>query len=188
MMSFSRHTIILLTAAAASLHAGQWTEPVEVRQEETLCLVYRARLDGQFLVVRASIEPGWHTFSMDNKLRADEKLAGKPSLGIDRPTEITVTGGLEIAGPWRQLPPKDFSKPDLRWFSWGYEGEALFAAPVRNTGKAPAEIGIRGQACTETSCKNIDVSITLPARSQTNSSAAGIDLKKLIPVRQASPR
>ena len=67
---------------------------------------------------------------MDNKLRAQEKLAGKRSLGIDSPTEIVFAEGLELNGPWYQSVPRDFSKPELRWYSWGFEGQALFVAKV----------------------------------------------------------
>src|SRR5262250_1020950 len=75
-------------ASQSSAHAADWTDPVEVRQEAKRCVSYRARLDGQFLVVEASHEEGWHTYAMDNTQRAQEKLAGRKSLGIDRPTEI----------------------------------------------------------------------------------------------------
>src|SRR5580693_10713429 len=115
---------------AVVLIAGGWTAPVEVRFQEDLCLSYKARLDGPFLVVRATVEPGWHTFAMDNKQRAEEKLAGKRSLGIDHPTEIVLSGGLEAVGPWYQSAPKNFSKPELRWFSWGYEQQAFFVTRV----------------------------------------------------------
>ena len=142
----------------------------EVRHDETLCLAYQATLEGGYLVVRAAIEPGWHTFAMDNELRAKEKLAGRQSLGIDRQTDITLSGGLATAGAWYQTQPKDFSKPELRWFSWGFERQAVFAAKVRRTGGAPARIHIRGQACTETTCKNIDVELPGP---QTAATAAG---------------
>src|SRR5262249_38088666 len=157
----SKLTRIMMFAAGfgAAAASGGWSDAVEVHHDESLCLSYRARMDGPFLVVRAIIEPGWHTFAMDNKRRAEEKLAGKRSLGIDHPTEITVSGGLEAIGPWHQSPPKDFSKPDLRWFSWGFEREALFVGKVRRSGAAPARIEIRGQACTDTTCKNIDVTV-----------------------------
>ena len=171
-----------LLAAANAANPGAWTEPVEVRHEETLCLTYRARLDGDYLVIRAAIEPGWHTFSMDNKRRAEEKLAGKRSLGIDRPTEITLNGGVELAGPWLQTPPRDFSKPELRWFSWGFEKEAMFAAKVRRVRTLATQITIRGQACTDVTCKNIDAEITLPPAPAT-AAKAEIDRKDLIPVR-----
>lgn len=173
--------VLTIVAAAAGAAPGQWSEPVEVRHDENLCLSYRARLDGGVLVVRAAIEPGWHTFAMDNKQRAEEKLAGKRSLGIDHPTEITLTG-LQLAGPWFQSPPKDFSKPELRWFSWGFEGQAVFAAKVR-LGAAPARIAIRGQACTETTCKNIDVALALPANRGGSGGPSEVEWKSLVQVR-----
>ena len=149
-------------AAVWLLGAAQAAAPrAEVRHDDNLCLAYQAAQQGDYLVVRAAIEPGWHTFAMDNERRAKEKLAGKMSLGIDRQTEITLTGGLSAAGAWQQTSPKDFSKPDLRWFSWGFEREAVFAVKVRRSAPAPTKIQIRGQACTETTCKNIDVEMTL---------------------------
>jgi hypothetical protein len=168
---------------AASSGAGDWSDPIEVRQDETLCLSYQSKVDGGFLIVRAAIAPGWHTFSMDNKARAEEKLAGKPSLGIDRPTEIAVGGGAEVEGPWYQSPPKDFSRPELRWFSWGFEREAVFAARVRPSAGGPARIAIRGQACTETACKNIDVALSVPAPAAAVGASAPGAIKGLVPVR-----
>jgi hypothetical protein len=171
----------LFASFLPAIAAGPWSAPVEVRHEETLCLTYRARLDGDYLVVRAAIEPGWHTFSMDNKKRAEEKLAGRRSLGIDQPTEIKLSGGLEAVGPWYQTAPKDFSKPELRWFSWGFEKEALFAVRVRRLGAVPARLAIRGQACTDVTCKNIDASLTLPPAPA--GAATEIKLAEFVPVR-----
>ena len=179
-MIFTLAVMLILFAAPA--RPGEWSDAVEVRHEENLCVSYRARLDGEFLVVRAVIEPGWHTFAMDNRKRAEEKLAGKKSLGIDHPTEIALSGGLAVAGPWYQSPPKDFSKPELRWFSWGFERQALFAAKVRRSGSAASTIALRGQACTETTCKNIDVEISLPPGGS-KGSRPEIDLKEMVAVR-----
>jgi len=167
---------------ALLLFAAAWTNPVEVHHDENLVVAYQARLDGPYLVVRASLQPGWHTFAMDNKVRAEEKLAGRKSLGIDHPTEIAVSGGLQTVSQWLETPPKDFSKPELRWFSWGYERQALFAAKVKRTGGSPAHIALKGQACTETTCKNIDVEVTLPV-GKTDASPAELDVKTLVPVR-----
>jgi hypothetical protein len=169
----------------AHVHAarpGEWSNAVEVRHEENLCVSYQARLDGPYLVVRATVEPGWHTFAMDNKQRAEEKLAGKRSLGIDHPTEIVLSGGLEAVGPWYQSPPKDFSRPELRWFSWGFEGQAVFVTKVRRSGSGQARIVIRGQACTETTCKNIDVAMPF-ALTDTGADKADVNLKNLVQVR-----
>lgn len=98
---------VMMLCAANAAGPGTWSAPTEVRSDDNLCLTYRARLDGSYLVISAKIEPGWHTFAMDNKARAEEKLAGKKALSVDQPTEFTLTG-LEVAGPWFQTAPKDF--------------------------------------------------------------------------------
>ncbi|HET6961391.1 MAG TPA: hypothetical protein VFJ27_02800 [Terriglobia bacterium] len=166
---------------AGVIRGGEWTSPVEVRHDVQKCVSYRARLTGDFLVIQATHEAGWHTFAMDNKLRAQERLAGKRSLGIDGPTEILVAQGLEVAGPWYQSVPKEFSKPELRWYSWGFEGQALFVAKARRVGAGPASVSVRGQACSETTCKNIDLTISVPLGGDTGKS--DIDLKSLVQVR-----
>ena len=175
--------IVAIPFGITHANASGWTEPVEVRQEENLCLTYQAKLEGSLLIVRAAIEPGWHTFAMDIKKRADEKLAGKASLGIERGTEFLVSGGLVTVGPWYQSAPKDFSKPEIRYFSWGYERQAIFAAKVRRTGAGPVRIAIRGQACTETTCKNIDAAISLTMDGVKLQAEPEINLKNLIQVR-----
>ncbi len=176
----------LALAAAPIAQAGDWSEAAVVRRDLQPLVSYRAKLDGEFLVVQADHEEGWHTCSMDNKVRAEEKLAGRRSLGMDAPTEIGLAEGLELAGRWRQSPPKDFSKPELRWFTWGFEESALFVAKVRRTGDGPARISVRGQVCSETSCQNIDVVLSLSLASWNNgSSASDIDFEKLIAVREA---
>lgn len=171
----------LIFFCAAAAMAAEWSAPVDVLHELKPCVTYRARLDGEFLVVEAAIQPGWHTFAIDNEQRAAEKRAGKPSLGIDQPTQFSLAKGLELAGPWYQSPPKDFSKPQLRWYTFGYEQKAVFAAKVKRSGSGPADVGIRGQACTDTTCKNIDVSLSVPLN---KTGGTGPDLKTLVPVRE----
>lgn len=166
-------------AAVAAARADSWTAPIEACQAPERCVSYRARLSGEYLIVEASHQPGWHTIAMDNKRRADEKLAGRPSLGVDTPTDIRIGNGLALAGSWLQSPPKDASKPDLLWFTWVFEKQALFAARVRRTGNGPARIEISGQACTETTCKKVDLAISLPL----TNAPAEVDLKPLVPVR-----
>ena len=190
MIMLTRRTVframatVLAAAGLQMAQAGDWTEPVEVLHEHERCLAYRARLDGEFLVVEATIESPWHTFVMDNKQRATEKLAGKPSLGIDGPTQITLSQGLEATGPWYQSTPKDFSKPELRWFSWGFEKQARFVTKVKRSGAGPALIALRGQTCTETTCKNIEVEISLPlSAGAAGATSSDVDLKALVPVR-----
>jgi hypothetical protein len=177
-------TIVALgmAAFASAALASEWSAPVHVLHELQPCVTYRAKLDGEFLVIQAAIQPGWHSFAIDNERRAAEKLAGKPSLGIDQPTQIKVQNGLEVAGAWYQTPPRDFSKPELRWYSWGFEQQAVFATKVRRTGSGPAQIEIRGQACTDKTCKNIDVSLSLPVPATAQASTT-VDLKTLVHVR-----
>jgi hypothetical protein len=151
--------VVLWMARAAC--AADWSAPAEVRHEEALAVAYAARVDGPYLVVRATVGQGWHTFALDNVRRVEERLAGKPALSMDKSTEIAPSGGLTVEGPWRQSAPKDFSRPELRMFSFGYDREALFAAKIRRTGAGPAKVRVRGQACTETVCKNVDVTLTV---------------------------
>jgi len=168
--------IAIIAACSALAFAGDWSAPVEVRHEEDVAVSYQARIDGQWLVVRAKVGNGWHTFSMDNKRRADEKLAGKQAISVDKPTEI-APAGLDIEGPWYQTEPKDFSHPELRWFSWGFDKDAVFAAKIRRP--AAGKLTIKGQACTDAICKNIDVTVPV---SPIGVAPSDTDIKKLTPV------
>jgi hypothetical protein len=175
--------VALQVSGALGTPPGTWSPPAEVRHEDALCVSYQARLDGGYLVVHAVIGRGWHTFAMDNKRRADEKLAGRPPLSIDRQTEIVSTTGLDIQGPWFQSTPLDFSRPELRWFSWGFDKDALFVAKVRGVRAGLARIAIRGQTCRgESICKDVNVTVNL-RQATIDSDAAAIDWKALVPVR-----
>ena len=172
-------TILILMATVAS--AADWSQPAEVRHEDALVISYTARVDGPYLVVRATIAQGWHTFALDNVQRVEEKLAGKPALSMDRSTEIAVAG-VQVEGPWHQSPLKDFSRPELRMFSFGYDRDAIFAAKVRRAGAGTAKLRIRGQACTETVCKNIDVALTVAVPAKPGTSAE-VKLHELVQAR-----
>ncbi|MBI3683981.1 MAG: hypothetical protein HY235_26705 [Acidobacteria bacterium] len=190
MIKLARRTVVkamlALVVCTEATRAGEWTDAVDVLHDFKRCVSYRARLAGEFLVVQATHEAGWHTYAMDNRQRAEEKLAGKQALAVDSPTEIRLTHGLEVAGPWYQSSPKDFSRPELQLFTWGFEGHALLAAKVRRSGTGPAQIAVSGQACTETICKKIDVVISLPlAGVATGANPSDIDFKALVRVRQA---
>jgi len=161
--------------------AADWSQPTEVRYEDTVVISYTARGDGPDLVVRANIGQGWHTFALDNVHSVEEKLAGKPALSMDRSTEIAVTGA-QVEGPWHQSPPKDFSRPNLRMFSFGYDHDAIFAVKVRPSAAGGAKLRIRGQACTETICKNIDVPLTVAVPAKTGTSSE-VKLNELVQAR-----
>ncbi len=168
---------LLLAALTAS--AAGWSEPADVMIETELCVSYRAKVDGDYLVVEARPGKGWHVYSMDNELRAEEALKGQMSLGVDGPTQVTLTGGLQTAGGWLQSEPHDYSKPAMRWYTWGYEDSALFAVKVK--GQGPTTLRIRGQACDETRCKNIDETLELPEAKA--GGATTLDVGELIAVR-----
>ncbi|MFO0364397.1 MAG: hypothetical protein ACK55F_06915 [Acidobacteriota bacterium] len=140
------------------LLAMGWGAPVQVMVDDEVCATYDARLAGDQLVVRVRLGKGWHTFAMDNAVRAVEALKGKKALSADMPTKVSVGEGLTVTGPWKQTAPQDFSKPELRIFTWGFEGEAVFAAPVKREGTV-GKVGVKGQACTPSICKNIDVKV-----------------------------
>jgi len=144
----------------------EWSAPVEVRRRHLKIASYRARLSGDVLLVEITHEPGWHTYALDNLERAKKK-AGEPPLGIEKSTRIEISGGLKTAGKWRQSPPKDLSQPEIKWFTWGFEGAALFAVKVQRSGDAKeAVITINGQACKATTCAMIDdLKIRLPLES-----------------------
>ena len=173
--------LLLIPALAAALSAGEWSPPAEVMIETELVVSYRAKLDGDRLVVEARPAAGWKVYAMDNELRAEEALKGKMSLGVDGPTQITVSGGLSAVGGWLQSEPQDHSKPEMQWYTWGYANPALFAAKVSAAGPGPATVGIRGQACDASRCKNIDVTLELPQTAV--GGKPSLDLKALIPVR-----
>ena len=65
--------------------------------------------------------------------------------------------------------PLDLSQPELRWFTWGFEGTAHFARPV-DASAPPRAILVNAQACTSDLCSWIDdlevpVSTTVSAES-----------------------
>ena len=74
--------------------ACAWTQTVEVRHDDELCVSYQARMSGAYLVVRATLGSGWHTFAMDNKVRADKKLEGKNT----RKTAGSGSANLRVLG------------------------------------------------------------------------------------------
>jgi hypothetical protein len=155
--------IAILMLAALACTGQEWSKPVEVIAADEVCAVYDAHLAANVLTVRLRLAKGWHSFAMDNTVRANEKLAGRKAIAYDRPTSVAVTGGWTVAGEWKQSPVKDFSKPELRLFSYGFEGEALLQAPVKPAAEAgPARLQIKAQACTDAICRNIDIAVEVP--------------------------
>ena len=160
-------TIGLRLAVAAvfstSLWAGGWSAPTEATDGAGNALVTcRAMLSGDHLVVEIQAAEGWHVYAMDNERRAKEALAGKMSLGVEQNTEVSVSGGLRVVGDWYQTKPADFSQPELRWYSYGFEGRSTFAARVERTSGDSVAVTVRAQACDSASCVAVEAELSLP--------------------------
>jgi hypothetical protein len=166
--------LILLFALALD-----WTDPVEVKKGKETPVTYRAQLSGDWLIIEAVHGPGWHTYALDNKARA-AKRAGSPPLGIEKSTEIAVTGDLRVNGRWRQSPPKDLSQPEIEWYTWGFEGTSYFAARVTRVGGTQATLRINAQACKASACAMADdVELRVPV-TQDRTAPLPIDFERLI--------
>ena len=111
---------------------------------------------------------------MDNQKRAEAKLA--PSM--DRNTEVTAVAGLQIAGPWFQPAPEDFFAAPVAKLQLGVRSGGDVCGEGARTGTGRARL--RGPACTETICKNIDVTLAVPSPT---SGVPGFDVKDLAQMR-----
>lgn len=165
------NTLLLLLALlgnAMGQQAENWTPLVEVKKGSMKAVSYRARLVGDVLVIEVTHEAGWHTYALDNEERA-EKRAGEKPLGIEKETRIEISGGLAVAGKWRQTQPKDLSQPDINWYTWGFEGVSIFAVKVKKHDDKDAVITINAQACKADLCAIVDdLEIKLPLKTSVN--------------------
>lgn len=172
-------------ARAEQIAESTWTEPVAVKHGPVACVSYRARIAGDWLLVEAVHHKDWHSFAIDNDIRAEERLAGKKPLGIEAPTKIEAVKGIKFVGRWHQPKPADFSKPELRWFAFGFESKVVFAsryefAPQETIGAAPAVVRISGQTCNASSCRQINVELMIDPE---QISASKPELRGLEPVK-----
>ena len=58
----------------------------------------------------------------------------------------------------------------------------MFVTKVRRTGPGPAHVAVRGQACTETTCKQVDLALDVPVKIE--KAPSDVDLKSLVRVRR----
>lgn len=152
-------SVVLLSTP---LIAGDWSLPsIATTREGQPLLTCRARLAGDYLLIELRANEGWHVYAMDNEQRSVEALAGKMSLGVEQNTEVEVRGGLESLGEWFQSEPRDFSRPELRWYSYGFEGTSLLAGRVRRNGMPSATVTVRAQVCDSTSCERVEAQLQL---------------------------
>lgn len=174
-------TLLLLGVIEAG--AQEWSDPVVVRRRAEPVVTYRAILDGDFLVVEAEHAKGWHTYALDNVERARER-SGKDKPETELPTRVGLSGGLKIAGNWRQTRPEDLSQEAIRWYTWGFSGRAVFAVRVERVEGAEAVITVNGQACDDSACQMVrDVVLNVPLASA-SANAASIDLSELVEVNE----
>lgn len=180
---------MVLTAAAILAPTAwaevAWTDPVPVMNRAKIALTYRAAISGDQLIVEANHSKGWHTYAMDNTARA-RKASGSENPESEQPTRIAVSGGAKAAGPWRQTAPKDMSQPEIKWFTWGFEGIARFAVPIERIGDDDVVVTIEAQSCDPSSCTMVsDLKIVVPAGAGGPGESAN-SLKDLIPVEPES--
>ena len=159
-------------AQAAAEPAGQ-----EVWLGDDLAVTYLARIEGDWLVVEARHEPGWHTYAMDNPERA-EQASARSTTEAELPTVITPSQEIVLAGPWLQTEPVDLSDPEILWYTWGFEGRSFFAARVERT-EPGAWVAVDAQACTDKLCAMVE-DLRVPVLT---SSALSIDPATLVGVR-----
>lgn len=168
----------VLSIVAIGAWAGEWTEPKPAMYHGEIAMTYRARLAGEWLIVEAKHSPEWHTYAMDNLQRA-RKATGKATPETELPTRIDVGGGLKTVGAWKQSAPKDLSKQDIRWYSWGFTDTARFAVRVERTGGAEAVVTVNAQSCNASSCSMVrDLKITLPVPAKLEASEESSSLLK----------
>ncbi len=174
--------LLIGLASAITASAADWTDAKEVRMRRDHVMSYRAMLVGDTVIVEATHEAGWHSYAMDNVQRARE-ASGKEKPECELPTRIEVSGALEVVGPWRQSEPADLSNTDIKWYTYGFDGVAYFAAQVKRSGEGEATILIHAQACNASKCSMVDgLELTLTVSSDEAESDPPIDLDALVEV------
>ena len=145
---------LLGIAVTAAANGTEDSTREEVWLGDHLAVSYAARIEADWLIVDVQHEPGWHTYAMDNVLRAAE-VTGKDKPDTELPTRITPSPEIELESPWRQTAPTELSQPDLRWYTWGFEERSFFAARVLRAGSG-GWVQVDAQACTDQLCAMVD--------------------------------
>lgn len=155
-------TGICIMLLSPILMAGDWSESKEIRQRrQGMVVSYKAKLDGDWLIVEVTHGKGWHTYTLDNLERAQKKT-GKEKPETELPTVIELSGGLKAVGSWYQSKPKELSTPEIKWYTWGFENVSRFATQVERVEQTPTTITINAQACNESLCSMVsDLKLTV---------------------------
>ena len=167
--------ILLIGALACPVIARAenqgWSQPAQVTLGGEHCVTYKATIRADLLIVAAKHHHDWHSYAMDNDVRAEEQLAGKTSLGVEAPTTIEVAG-VKTRGHWRQSEPVDMSQPEIRWYRWGFEGDAVFVTAIDPSSITDeVTVKVRGQVCDDKRCQQVNVKLELAAESISDQAA-----------------
>lgn len=165
------------------VYGSEWSEPANVKLRRDTVASYRATLDGDLLVVEVKHAAGWHTYAMDNVVRAREK-SGRENPETELPTKILVSGGLAVAGPWHQSEPNDLSMTEIEWYTWGFENTARFAVKVNRVEGETAHIVISGQVCNDKSCAMVDELKLTVSLGRKRTEKSFTDLTKFVEVKE----
>lgn len=138
----------------------KWSKPISIESGRKKVVTYRATLVNGHLLIQVRHRPGWSTFSMDNEARMIG-ISGKKG-EQELPTKITLDPVIE--GEWLQSDPVNFSRPDIKWYSWGFQGVSYFAKKLAGPLKQDLVITINAQGCdkiTQTCAGNQPLSFTV---------------------------
>lgn len=174
--------LVLSVVAAPVSWTSDWSESAQLHRRLTTVVSYRAKLEGDVLIVEATHGEGWHTYAMDNIERARKK-SGKETPETELPTRLDVAGGLALDGAWYQTDPKELSQLDIKWYTWGWDSVARFAAKVKRVSGEPAVITIDGQACNSSLCSMVDglkLSLAVPSAEDFGSAESAFDFSTLV--------
>jgi hypothetical protein len=85
-----------------------------------------------------------------------------------------------------QSEPRDLSKPELRWFTFGFDKSAYFVSRIDRVESDEIVLRIRGQACSGETCRPIELEIQVQAKADHEdlfSEPLPELLERLVPVR-----
>ncbi len=177
--------VVLLLALVQTFSPANepaWSKEAVVRNGRQPVVRFQARIDNDYLIVRAIHQERWHTYAIDNEARAEKALQGKMSLGIELGIGIEFKSGLKADGEWLQTSPLDLSRPEMRWYTYGFSQTAVFARRVTVLESEPIVLRIRGQACDGETCCAVDavLEVELPTADLGQSPDDDARLRKML--------
>ncbi|MEM9405632.1 MAG: hypothetical protein AAGA81_06315, partial [Acidobacteriota bacterium] len=182
-LSAASLTLAMSLSAAAGASVSNDTLQADARattvdhRDETVVAYTALEKDG-WIFVKVEHRPTWHTYAMDNLLRAQER-SGNEEPEAELPTVIHLDGAASSEG-WLQSEPKDLSQPELRWYTWGFEDTSWFA---RRAEGDVEQLVIDAQACTADRCAMVE-ELAVPVLPAESGDLP--DIEGLEPVRSAA--